>query len=153
MGSSPEAFRCLCDVIRVAHPAYCSGGNILKQNRGLIHLYLRLSVFADRSCSYLTAQLICHQLGTVADSQNRNTHIENRLINVRRFLQVYAVWSSSKDNALGVHLFNGFQRHGVGVHFAVDIAFADTAGNQLVILAAEVQDNNHLSVHGKLLFL
>ena len=148
-----EAFRRLGNIIGMAHPAYRHRGNLLKQKGGLIYLHLGLSILADRSGGYLSAQLVCHQLGAIADAQDRNTQIKNRLINVGGFLQIYAVGTAGKDDALGIHFFNGLQRHSIGVHFAVDIAFADTAGNQLIILTAEVQNNNHLSVHGKLLFL
>ena len=68
------------------------------------------------------------------------------------FFQVYAVWSAGKDNALGIHLLNGIQGHSVGVHFTVDTALADPAGDQLIVLSAEIQNDNHLSAHGKLLF-
>ena len=81
-----------------------------------------------------------HQLGAVADTQYRNPHFKNRFITGRRIIAVYAVRAACKNNAFGISFTDFLQAHGVGVNLAVNVAFSDSSGNQLIILSAEVQN-------------
>ena len=59
-------------------------------------------------------------------------------------LQVNAAGASGEDNPDGPQLLHFFQGPVVGMHLAVDSLFPDPPGNQLIVLAAEVQDQNRL---------
>ncbi len=55
-----------------------------------------------------------------------------------RIRQVNAVGSAGENNSYGCEGFDFLQRHGVGLDLAINVAFPDAPGNELVILSAKV---------------
>jgi hypothetical protein len=88
-----------------------------------------------------------HQLCAVAQSQNRNSQLEQFSGVGRRTLLIAAVWATGQNDTLRVHGLDLIQIGAIRIYLAVNIAFTDTAGYQLVILAAKVNDNDFLLIH------
>ena len=80
-----------------------------------------------------------HELAAVADAEDGDAEGEDLGGVVRRRGVVDAVGSSRKDDALRGDLFDPFKRYRVGQDLAVHIVLAHTAGDQLVVLTAEVE--------------
>jgi hypothetical protein len=79
------------------------------------------------------------QLAAVADAQYGHAQREDLRIHLGRACGVNAAGASGEDDADGVLGPNFADGHVVGFDLAVHIALADAAGNQLIVLAAEVQ--------------
>ena len=97
--------------------------------------------------SNLAAQCVRHQLTAVADTQNGHAQRKQGRINLRRSVIVNAVGAACEDDALGVLRLDFLQGFFPGHDFAVYMMFSDTAGNQLIILTAEVQNEDHFLIH------
>ncbi len=139
--------RCLFNIICVAHPADCFFGYAFKQLGLVVHRNLSFAVFADRCSCHFSSQHMRHELGTVADTKYGHTQFEHFHITKRGLFAVYAVGASCENNSLGMHFFQLVQRKVVRMHFTIYIAFSDSAGYQLVILTAEIENHNHFSIH------
>ena len=63
------------------------------------------------------------------------------------FCVVDAVGAAGEDEADGVHGFQFFQGGRIGLDFTIYIALTDAAGDQLVILSAEIQYNDQFMLH------
>ena len=151
VGRDLEAGRRLFDIIVVAHPADRGGLNIRKHLAGIVHKNLRLAVLALRCAADVTTQQVHHQLAAVADAQNRHAPVEDLRVDRGGILQINAVGATGKDDALGVLRLDERQIRLVGIDFTVDIVFADAAGDQLVVLAAEIQNDHGFVLHDILL--
>lgn len=83
---------------------------------------------------------IGHQLRAVADAQNGNAEVKHRRVTERRAVGIDAVGAAGENNALIAVLPDFLGRNFViRTNFGVDVQFAHTAGNQQIILAAEIQ--------------
>ena len=147
MGRNPEPCRHLGNIDPMAHPAHGLWRYPLKQLAGRIYIHLRVSILADNRFLDNAVQQVTHQLGSVADSKNRYPQFKNLLGTTRRSVFKYHIRSACENDSLGIHLLNLVQAHIVRMDFAVYIALADAARNQLIILTAKVQNDNHLSIH------
>ena len=141
----PEARRHLGDIIRVAHPAGGLLRNSLEQRRFFlsggrrIQIDVRVAVLTDGRGPDGAAQHVRHQLRAVADAEHRNAQLEELPAAGGRICRVDAVWSAGQDNPLRSHRADLFHTHRMRVNLTVHIAFADSAGDQLLILPAEIQ--------------
>ena len=138
MSSDAETGRNLSNIYAVAHPADGFGRYTVKKLRGCIHVYFCMSIFAYNGFFNNAVQQVAHQLSAIADSQNRNTQFKNLLRAAGCSILKYHIGTAGKNDSLGIHLPNLIQTHVIGMYLAVNITFTDTAGNQLVILAAKV---------------
>ena len=146
-----EAGGCLLDVVVVAHPADGGGLNILEHLAAVVHKDLGLAVLTLRGAADMTAQQVHHQLAAVADSQHRDAPVEDLGVNGGRIFQIDAVGAAGEDDALGVLRLDDRQVSFIGIDFTVDIVLADTARDQLIVLAAKVQHDDSFMLHDVLL--
>lgn len=104
-----------------------------------------MSIFTDRSRLYPAAQSVRHQLRTIADPQNRDACLKDLLLIVGRRLIIDAVRPAREDDPFGLHLLYLLKAQRVWMHFTIYIAFSDPARDQLIVLPAEVQNDDHFS--------
>lgn len=83
-----------------------------------------------------------HKLAAVADAQNRQSQGKDLRVDLGGIRRIDAVRPAGEDNPLGRKRPDLCQRHCVRLDLTIYVTFTHTAGNQLVILAAEVQDQN-----------
>ena len=146
MGDHLEAGRRLGDVVVVAHPADGAGADLLEQQGFGVHKHFGFAVFPFRGTLHPAAQQMHHQLAAVADAQHRHTQGKQVGGAGGGSGIVHAVGAAGQDDALGILGPDGLQRGTIGVDLAVYAALPDTAGDQLVILAAEVQHDHGFSL-------
>ncbi len=73
-----ESLRCLCNIVGMTHPAGCLRSDIGKQDGGcFVDGDIGVTVLGNRGSCHFSAELIGHQLGTVADSEYRDAKFKN----------------------------------------------------------------------------
>lgn len=152
------AVRCLCrhvkafgrfgDIVGVTHPTDALLRYISEEHgRPVRNLKLRPAVLADRRRLNLAAEFVCHELRTVAYTEDGHAKGENFLAVRRRILLVDALGAARKDDRPWRERTKLLQRERMRMHLAVDAALAHAARNQLVVLTAKVQyDNQFMAI-------
>ena len=146
-GISLEAFRYFRNIIIVAHPANILAFNTFKQGTIGLQFHGSLTEFADTSTFNMSTQSMCHELMSIANAKNRYTQLKNTGINFRSFFSIYAVWSTCKNYTFWIFCLDLFKSIGIRDNFAVNSAFSNSSGNQLIILAAEVNNQYKFVLH------
>lgn len=143
-----KAFGRFGDVVGVTHPTDALLRYISKEHGRPVHnLKLRPAVLADRRCLNLAAKFVCHELRTVAYTEDGHAEGKNFLAVRRGILLVDALRAARKDDRLGRERTKLLQRERMRMHLAVDAALAHAACDQLVVLTAKVQyDNQFMAI-------
>ena len=147
MGHQGKALRHLFHIVAVAHPGNALGRQALEKLAVGVEIRLGLAVLPGgvvRGRHHPAAQVVGQQLAAVADAQDGDAQLEDLRIGLGRLGIVYAVGTAGEDDADGVQGLDIGQGRGVGLDLAVHIALPDAPGDELVILSAEVNDQNHL---------
>ena len=96
---------------------------------------------------HLAAQLLRHGLHAVANTQHRNTKLEDYLRSARRIAIGDRIWAAGQDNPLGSIVTDEFFGNIVRMNFAEHLGFADASGDQLGNLGAEIENKDFLVGH------
>ena len=86
----------------------------------------------------------------------KSLQAESKYVSVLPYSRAESSWASvtaGEDDADGVSGPDGLQRGGIGLHLAVDAALPDPAGNELIVLSAEVQHDDSLVRQGNSSFV
>ena len=156
MGHQVKAVGHLLHVVAVAHPGDALFGKALEELAAGVEIGLGLAVLPGgvvRGGDDFTAQVMGDELAAVADAQNGHAPCEDGGVHLGGLGVVDAVGAAGEDDADGLHGLDGVQRGGVGLDLAVDAALTDAAGDQLVVLTAEVKDDDSLMRQGRFLLL
>lgn len=132
---SVESLWQIAKLVTVRHP---HGHRILKALEELVDvttepssLQIGMTVFpSDSSNNVIRVQAVGDFLQTVADSQNRDTEVEEGGVNVGSVLLIHRVGATRQNDALGLPAQIG-QLLGAGKHLGVDIDLAETAGDEV----------------------
>ena len=108
---------------------------------------LRVTEFALVAGLNFAAQVVRHKLHSVADTQNRNTQIEDAGIGLIVGF-VNGIGAAGEDDAFRIEGFDFVQRHVEGMQLAVNMGFAHAAGDKLGNLRTEVEDEDFILGHG-----
>ena len=143
-GGDLEALRQLIDPVRMTHPHDAAFGHIGKELGSLLfQVQLDLAVFGSLSGDDRAAGHPCGELATVANAENGNAQLQNLWVIVGGGHIIDAVGAAGEDDALvvpGLDLGGG---NGIVLlDLRIDMEIPDSAGDQLVILSAEVQHKN-----------
>ena len=115
---------------------------------------LALSGGVDSSVvAALLAEAVGNQLAAVANTQDGNAQGKQGRVRLGGFEIVDTVGAAGEDDADGVHGLQFRCGGGIGLYFAVNAAFPDPTGNQLIVLTAEVQDDDCLMGQGDSSFM
>ena len=87
----------------MAHPAGGSRCDIAKERGTVLHKHLCLTVFTYRCLLYIAAQHKHHQLGPIAESQHRDSHLKQFSAAGWCSLLIAAVRTAGEDDSLGIH--------------------------------------------------
>lgn len=152
-GGDHEAFRDAADAVAVAHPdveeflaALFVIDDAVEQTVAFGLGDAGVAEFVFFTGDHGAAQLLGHGLHAVADAQHRHALLERRLRGPRGLGGGDGFRAAGEDDALGVELGDVFGGGVEGADFAVDADFAYTAGDQLGVLGAEVEDQDALGV-------
>ncbi len=138
MSSIGKAFWKFGDIVGMTHPGNCSFRKIMKKNTIRIINSVCFSVFSAVSRFDLSAKQMGHQLISITNSKNRNSHFKNSRITFWGFLQIHTIWTTRKNNSSWVHFFDFFEICFIGMNFTVYSQITYTARNQLIVLAAKI---------------
>ena len=106
-----------------------------------------MTVFALRSGTDFAAEVMNDEVQAVADAKSGKIKVEKRGIGFGRISIVNGRGTARENDAEGLigRYFGDGRR--AGQDDGEDVQFADTAGNELGVLRAEIQDNDGLGVH------
>ena len=150
VGHQGKALRHLLHIIPVAHPGDAPLGKAVEELAGRVIVGLRLAVLAGRVLlrgGHPPSQGMGHELTAVADPQYRHPQRKDAWVHLGRLFLIDRVRAAGKNEADGPLCLELFQRRGVGLYLAVHAALTDTAGNELIVLAAEIQYDDKLMGH------
>ena len=156
MRGESKARRDLRHVVAVAHPGHADFPDPAEERAGRVKEGRRLAVFARGVVLRgrdAPAEHLRHQLAAVADAEDRHAQSKQAGIDLRRVRQIHAVRPAGENDADGIKAPDLLKRHIVGMQLAIDLLLTHAAGDQLVVLPAEVEDQNLLhslffSFHG-----
>ena len=147
----PERFRHLGHIVAVAHPRDALLRQAAEETAVGIEPGLRLAVLACGVLSgggHFPTKILRHELAAVADAEDGDAELEDLGIYLRRAFGVHALRAAGEDDADGVKGTDLVDGHGVRLDFAIHIALAHTARNELVILPSKIEDDDRLIRHG-----
>ena len=102
--------------------------------------HLGVAELADFAGFDAAAELLRHGLHAVADAEDRDAELEHVLGRPRGRLLVGGHVAAGEDHAARAELAHEGVADIVGVNLAVNLGFADPAGDELRVLRAEVED-------------
>ena len=139
MSGDDKAFRRAADIVGMTHPAGVDIVSRCQDPALVIDRDLCAAVLARRCGINAPAETVCHELRAVADPEDRDAKREYAVIYRRRAFSVSALRPSRKYYSVRSKLLYGRCVHFIKImYFRIDSAFSDAAGNQLVVLSAEV---------------
>ena len=94
------------------------------------------------------AKKVGHQLRAIANAEDRLAKIKDLWIDGRRFLQVTRVGPAGENEAENRRILQIFDGGGAGEDLAINVDVADSAGDQLVVLTAEIENDDSFFCHG-----
>src|SRR4051812_6845280 len=137
------------DVVAVAGPHTKLRREPGEQRRRMVgDGHHRMAELAGTGPPHLSSPGQGHQLHAVADAEPRDVQIEHRRVARRRTRVVHAARPARQDDACGTLRAKCRQRRVEGDDFGVNRELAQTPGNELRVLRAEIQDENGLMCHG-----
>ena len=147
VGCQNKSLGNLLHVVPMAHPANALFRQSLEKRTRRVKERLCLPILPSGVLlggSYLSPQGIRHKLAAIADPQHRDPQPEYFRVRVGCILQIDRVGSTGKNEPDGIHSFQFLQGGGKWLYLAVNTALSDSSGNQLIVLTAEIQHNDHL---------
>src|ERR1035437_2503005 len=109
----------------------------------MIDLDFGVTVLAMIGFLHAAAEMLGHELHAVANAQDGKTQIPDSGIRTRRVRGVNARRSPGKDQSGSVLALNLFERRAKRKDFTIDLGLAHPAGDELRVLAAKVENNDH----------
>ena len=151
-GRQLEPLGDLLHIVPVAHPGDPRFRQAPEQRALGVKAGLGLAVFPGAALlgrAHPAPQQVGHELAAVADAQNGRPPGENGRVHLGRAVQIHRTGPPGENDADGLHGPQLLQRRGVGLHLAVYPALPHPAGDELVILPAEIQHDHSLMGHGR----
>jgi hypothetical protein len=99
------------------------------------------AVFAALSRFHFSAEMVGEPLHAVADAEDRNPKCEDVDVAFGSLRVVYGAWSAGEHDSRRFEFADFVERGGAWEDGGEDLLFADSAGDELGILAAEVEND------------
>jgi hypothetical protein len=151
-GAGGESRRQRVDPIAMTHPhiEHAAPGGIaavlelIEQARGAGDRDLGVAELPLAGGGDATAELLCHGLHAVADTEHRHAELEHRGRGARRVGRRDRLGSAGEDHAARPERTHLRITHVPRVDLAVDAELADAPGDQLRVLRPEIEDQDAL---------
>ena len=140
-GGDLEAFRCLRHGVAVGHPHGVLGLEACVEHAA-VDTHLRAAVLARTGLGHLAAERAGHDLEAVADAEDWQTQLEDLLVELRRAFFVHRRRAAGENQGLWVFLADFSGGDGGWNHLGEHVRLAHTAGDQLRVLRAEIEDKD-----------
>ncbi len=108
---------------------------------GVLDVEDSAAIFAAFGRFDLSTQVMGEPLHAVADSQDRDSEGQNIYVTIRGLRVVDGAGAAGEDDAGGFEFADFVERGGAWEDGGEDLLFADAAGDQLRVLAAEIEDD------------
>ena len=144
-GYGLEARRHFSEIISVTHPHDAPLGQASEERAGRVELHVGHAVFArgiGLGRHHFTAQMVGDELAAVADAKDRKAQVKDAFCGMIGAFFIDALRAAGENDAVWFKVFDGFETHRIGMHLAVDVMLTDAPRDQLVILPAEIQDQD-----------
>ena len=142
-----ETLRRLFHRNTVAHPCALLRRGILEDTLGMVDRCRGLAVFAKSRSVDDPAELMSHDLESVADAQHGNARGEYLGVDARRTRLEDRGRSSRKDDGLRILGEDLIHRHRMRHQFRVDVGLPHPTRNQLRVLRTEIDYKNGTLCH------
>ena len=129
-------------VVAVRHPDLKRLRQAVKERRLGDDLDLGVAVLARGCGRHAAAEVMRHELQTVADAERRQACREHLRIGLRRSVVVDARRPAREDDALGLQREHALERRGARKHHRKHIQLANSASDELCVLRSEVQNDD-----------
>src|SRR5215475_1528222 len=140
-----EPGRQLLDPVTVAHPHRdLAGRQTLEKWTTCIDQELGMAILSLSRRGHPTAELMGHQLHTIAYAEDRSLYLKELSADRRGFWLVNAGRPPRKDNAARIEAAQRRLRQVIWVNLAVDMALPDAPCNELGILRTKIEDDDHI---------
>ena len=90
----------------------------------------------------LPAEEMGHQLGAIADPEDRLAEFEDLFIDGGGAFEVDGIRAAGEDDPFDLGVFEAGEVMVKRDDFRIDLALTDAPGDQLVVLAAEIQNDD-----------
>ena len=131
------------DVVTVGIPDIQRGGDAGEKFRAGREVERGAAVFAAFGGGNFSAERVRHPLHAVANAEHRDAEVEHGRVAVRSvFIVDRANGAAGKDDADGLERADFVELRGAREHGGENLLFADAAGDELRVLAAEVEDDD-----------
>ena len=145
-----ETRRDLHDLIAMAHPARQVGRQIGKKVLIAVNKKLGTAILTVLAFIDLAAHHMCNDLHPVTNTQDRQAHLQDIFIRLGSTFIINAHRAAGKDKALRTHLPDLIRSDIKRNDLAENLAFTDTAGDQLGILRPEIKHKDNIAASGLL---
>ena len=128
------------DGVAVAHPHLCGRGHVGHEGvEGVDHGEHGAAILAAGGALHLAAVFSCEELGSVAYAEQGKAAFHDGKVGLGCLRVAHRVGAAGEDHALhvGVELRPSVE----GVDLAIDVEFADSSGDELRVLGAEIYDD------------
>ena len=142
MTGEAEAGGHIGNSIAVAHPYSGLFGNAFKESGAAVSVEVGMAVFSLFRLGYFAAQGLCHELHAVADAEDRNACLKYIGVDLGGVFCIDAGRAAGENDAFGILCQDFLGCLVVRKDFAVYTAFTYAAGDELCVLASEV-NNDH----------
>jgi hypothetical protein len=135
------------DLIAMTHPDLCFArhtGEEIICFLTRIDRAMRAAELPDLVALHAAAERLRHELHSVADAEHGDAEIEDARIALRRALGVNAGRAAGEDESDGRNLAHASGSDVVPNDFGVHVLLAHTAGNELSVLRAEIENEDAL---------
>jgi len=130
------------DRVAVTHPTLLLAGEAVEEQAVARHAQGRLAELADARLRHRPTQLQSHELGAVADAEDRDAEVVQTGVGTRRPVDVDAHGAAAEDQPLGPAGSDLLDGEVVRDELRVDAALAHPSGDELTILRPEVEDED-----------
>lgn len=141
-GDGVKAARHLREFVAVRIPDIDNLANASEERTAFRDLKLAAAVFALRGVFDLAAELMRHELHTVANAEDWQPEIEDRWIGMRRLFSINAGGAAAEDQALRMHRRDFFRGRIEGDDLRINLALAHATRDDLRVLRAEVENDD-----------
>ena len=132
------------DAVAVTHPyRKFAIGETVEQFVALVDHQFGGPVLALAGARAMRAQMLRDHVQSVADSQHRASDAQNLGRDVRRVGLIEARGTARKNDSARAHRADLCDREIVRMNLAIDLGLAHAASDELRVLAAEIQNEDH----------
>src|SRR5262245_48478901 len=125
------------------HPCFRTSTKTGKQVAVIVHYELCGTKLSLISLANDTASKLVQYVHAITNPQEWHGDVQHSHVEHRCSFGIHTGRSPGENNPFRIQLTDPVKRHIVRMNFAIDMRFAHTASDQLSVLAAKIENENH----------